>query len=269
MTGRTSFQSGASPGGTSSRTSGLKPLLSSIGLVLSVLAGLTAIASGLGWRLDLWHFRFGFKILEWAAYGALGGAAVSLIALLWPRRGGGRLPLLVALAGLVLGVAAAGYPAYLRHLARSLPVIHDITTDTDNPPVFVAVTPLRAGAENATSYEGAKIAALQHQAYPDVGPAHYDSPPAKIFDGALAAAKDMGWEIVVAAPGEGRIEATDTTFFYHFKDDVAVRVAADGTGTRVDVRSLSRMGRSDFGVNATRIEKYLAALRERMAPAVK
>lgn len=266
---RMSFQSAVSPGVATTRMTGPRLLLSNIGLLLSVLAGLAAIASGLGWRLGLWHFRFGLKILEWAAYGAAGGAALSLIALFWPPLGGRGMPLFVALIGLVLGVAVAGYPVYLRHLARSLPVIHDITTDTDNPPAFVAVTPLRAGAENATSYEGAKIAALQHQAYPDVRPAHYDSPPAKIFDGALAAAKGMGWEIVAAVPGEGRIEATDTTFLFHFKDDVVVRVAADVTGTRVDVRSLSRMGHSDFGVNAARIEKFLAALRERMAAAGK
>lgn len=148
-------------------------------------------------------------------------------------------------------------------------MIHDITTDTDNPPAFVAITPLRAGAENATSYEGAKVAALQRQAYPGVKPVHYDYPPAKVFDAALAAAKGMGWEIVAAVSREGRIEATDTTFWYHFKDDVVVRIAADGTGTRVDVRSLSRMGHSDFGVNAGRVENYLAALRERMPEAGK
>jgi len=248
---------------------GPRLVLSNIGLLLSVLAGLTAVASGLGWRLNLWQFRFGLKVLGSAAYVAAGGAALSLIALLWPPLGGRGMPLFVALIGLVIGVVVAGYPAYLRHLYRSLPVIHDITTDTDDPPAFVAVTPLRAGAENVTSYEGARIAALQHRAYPNVMPAHYDSPPAKIFDVALAAAKDMGWEIVAAVPGEGRIEATDTTFLYHFKDDVVVRVAADGTGTRIDVRSLSRVGRSDFGVNAERIEKYLAALHERMEAAGK
>ena len=67
----------------------------------------------------------------------------------------------------------------------------------------------------------------------------------------------MGWEIVASDPAQGRIEATATTFWFGFKDDIVVRLAAEGTGSRVDVRSLSRIGSSDVGANAQRIRAYL------------
>jgi uncharacterized protein (DUF1499 family) len=89
-----------------------------------------------------------------------------------------------------------------------------------------------------------------------------DVPPGKVFNDAQRVARDMGWEIVAAVPGEGRIEATDTTLLYGFTDDVVVRITPSGQGTRVDVRSVSRMGKSDIGVNAKRIRTFLAKLGE-------
>jgi len=144
--------------------------------------------------------------------------------------------------------------------ARSVPPIHDITTDTEQPPQFVAVLPLRADAPNATEYEGAEIARQQVEAYPDIATHRLPVPPDAAFTRALEAAREMGWEIVAAEPGEGRIEATDTTFWFGFKDDVVIRVAADGSGSKVDVRSVSRVGGSDVGANAKRIGDYLRRL---------
>jgi uncharacterized protein (DUF1499 family) len=86
--------------------------------------------------------------------------------------------------------------------------------------------------------------------------------PNQAFDRALATARAMGWEIIASDPTAGRIEATDTTLWFGFKDDVVVRVEAAPGGSRVDVRSLSRVGLSDVGTNAARIEKYLTALGE-------
>jgi uncharacterized protein (DUF1499 family) len=79
---------------------------------------------------------------------------------------------------------------------------------------------------------------------------------------AVAAARAMGWEVVAADRASGRIEATDTTRFFGFKDDVVIRVQAAPGGSRVDVRSVSRVGGSDVGTNATRIRAYLARLRQ-------
>jgi uncharacterized protein (DUF1499 family) len=84
--------------------------------------------------------------------------------------------------------------------------------------------------------------------------------PVLAFDRALGAARAMGWRIVDANPGQGRIEATDTTFWFGFQDDVVIRVAPTETGSRVDVRSLSRAGRSDVGTNAKRVRAFLARL---------
>ena len=119
---------------------------------------------------------------------------------------------------------------------------------------------MRAGAPNTATYGGAELARTQSGAYPDLGPHRIDAAPARAFERALQAARAMGWEIVAADAAAGRIEATDTTFWFGFKDDVVVRVEADGSGSRVDVRSVSRVGASDVGTNAKRIRAYLRAL---------
>ena len=159
----------------------------------------------------------------------------------------------MAVAGVVLGLIAAGLPAKGIYTAMHSP-IHDVSTDTANPPQFVAVMPLRAAAKaaNSTDYD-AKTAQLQKETYPDIGPLHLDLPPSQALDRTLAAARSMGWEIVASDPAQGRIEATATTFWFGFKDDIVVRLAAEGTGSRVDVRSLSRIGKSDVGANARRV----------------
>jgi uncharacterized protein (DUF1499 family) len=167
----------------------------------------------------------------------------------------------LALAGLVLGLIAAGMPVKSIYTAKNSP-IHDVSTDIGNPPQFVAVLPLRAAAKaaNSTDYD-AKTAELQKQNYPDIGPMHLELPPAQAFDRALAAARGEGWEIVASDPAQGRLEATATTFWFGFKDDIVVRIAAEGNGSRVDVRSLSRIGKSDVGANARRIRAYLAKVK--------
>ncbi|MGZ4878993.1 MAG: DUF1499 domain-containing protein, partial [Candidatus Angelobacter sp.] len=125
----------------------------------------------------------------------------------------------MAVAGLVLGVVAAGMPAMSINTARHSP-IHDVSTDRGNPPQFVAVMPLRAAAKaaNSTDYD-ARTAELQKETYPDIGPLHLDVPPAQAFDRAAAAAHGMKWEMVATDPAQGRIEATATTFWFGFKDD--------------------------------------------------
>lgn len=147
-------------------------------------------------------------------------------------------------------------------MARHVPPIHDISTDTDNPPAFVAIVPLRKSASNTTAYGGPKIAAQQHAAYPDIVPLELSIPPDRAFKIALETARDSGWQIVAANASQGRIEATDATFFFGFKDDIVIRISAMQGGSRVDVRSLSRVGRSDIGTNAKRIRKYLKKIRE-------
>jgi uncharacterized protein (DUF1499 family) len=167
----------------------------------------------------------------------------------------------VALSGLVLSLAVLGALGAVAMRASSVPAIHDITTDTIQPPPFLAVLPLRAGAANPPDHGGAGVIAKQRAAYPDLGPALLSVPPERAFERALAAAKTMGWELVASEPATLRIEATDTTFWFGFKDDIVIRVTPQPAGSRVDIRSVSRVGGGDLGANAARIRRYLAALR--------
>jgi uncharacterized protein (DUF1499 family) len=109
------------------------------------------------------------------------------------------------------------------------------------------------------------VAAQQKRGYPDLGPATFAAPPDRVLAAAEVAARERAWEIVAVVPAEGRLEATASTPWFGFKDDVVVRVERAGTGSRVDVRSKSRVGRSDLGVNARRIRDFLAALAARLA----
>jgi hypothetical protein len=176
-----------------------------------------------------------------------------------PKKGAGTLVL-----ALILGAVVAAVPVGVRQIASGKPFIHDITTDLDNPPVFVDVLPLRADAPNPPEYGGAEIAEQQRAGYPDLGPALLDRSVEDVFAAAEQTVEDLGWELVAAAASEGRIEATDTTLWYGFKDDVVLRIRREGDSTRVDARSKSRVGGSDLGKNAARIEDFLRRLEQRL-----
>ncbi|MDD5761110.1 MAG: DUF1499 domain-containing protein, partial [bacterium] len=177
--------------------------------------------------------------------------------------GKGRRGFTLAVAGAVLGALAFGVPGNWYRIAKRVPMIHDITTDTENPPVFVSVLPLRKDAPNSAIYGGPEVAAKQHAAYPDIRPLVSDIPPALAYERARAVARQTGWKIVDENPAEGRIEATATTRWFGFKDDVVIRIAhtADN-GSRVDIRSVSRVGLSDVGTNAHRIRTFLEKFTE-------
>ena len=230
------------------------------GFWLALAAAVAAVSSGIGYRLGWWSLSVGFGVLRWAAYGAIAATILGIIGAGMTRPGAPRRGFARSVAAVVIGVATFGGPAWLLYHARHVPAIHDITTDTSNPPAFVAVLPLRANAKNSTEYGGAEIAKQQQAAYPGVVP--YESPlaPDAMFAHALAAARDAGWQIVAVVPTEGRIEATATTLLFGFKDDVVIRVTPTPKGSRVDIRSESRVGGSDVGTNAKRIESFLESL---------
>jgi uncharacterized protein (DUF1499 family) len=166
-----------------------------------------------------------------------------------------------AILGLVLGLVLLAYPGYLGYRASKLPMISDITTDTVNPPRFDVLAPLRVNGSGA--YPGAATAQLQQAAYPDIVPLELDAPPRMVYDIVLTLVKKREWQVANArAPAlgrrEGAIEAVARTLIMGFRDDVAIRVAATGRGSRVDVRSASRYGLHDFGANAARIRALLA-----------
>ena len=227
-------------------------------LAFALLALALLLASGPGSRLDLWSWGTGLALLMWAAYIGIGVFLLATIELVIPmfRRHNAR----ILAAALVLGAAAAAPPLYMLQLSKALPYIHDISTDTDDPPAFEALLATREASPNKADYGGAKVAAEQKRAYPDIQPLVSKAAPAQAFEGALAAARAEGWDIAAADPAKGRIEATATTAWFGFKDDIVVRVREANGASRIDVRSVSRVGVSDLGANAKRVRDYLSRL---------
>jgi uncharacterized protein (DUF1499 family) len=230
-----------------------------VGVGLALVCGIAELLAGPGYRMGWWGLGAGFQIVRWSVSADLAAIIVTLAAAIAAYKFAARRALFVALTGLVVSLVVAGPPIYVWRYAEGLPHLHDITTDTDNPPRFVAVMPLRKDASNSTDYS-AETAALQKQGYPDIGPALLAVPPAQALQLAERAARAMGWDIVAVAPDALRIEATATTLMFGFKDDVVIRVTANGSGSRVDVRSLSRIGGSDLGTNAKRIRSFMRQL---------
>lgn len=231
------------------------------GFVLTILGALALLLSALGSRWDWWDFRTGFIVLRATLYGGLLVIVVVLAGLVLGLLARTGRTLLVSLVSLALLAAVAAVPVGHLRAAGRVPPIHDISTDLDDPPRFVAALALRRGAPNAAEHGGASLAAQQRAGYPDLGPARFAAAPERVFARATDVARGLGWEIVAAVPAEGRLEATDRTRWFGFRDDIIVRVRPDGSGSRVDVRSVSRVGRSDLGTNARRILRFLEALR--------
>jgi uncharacterized protein (DUF1499 family) len=234
-----------------------------LGTSLAVVSALMLFAAPVGYRLGILPLRVALQtLLRWGAYGAIAAAVVSLaglvVTLIRPREA--RRGISLAAISLLAGVVLVGIPGRFR-LGPPKPPIHDITTDTQEPPEYVAVLPLRVNAPNTTVYGGEKIASRQREAYPDLQPLILNLPSPQAFDRALATVREMGWELIAADATAGRIEATDTTFWFGFKDDVVIRVRPADGGSRIDIRSLSRVGGGDAGTNAKRIRAYLDALR--------
>ncbi len=225
---------------------------------LAIIAAALLLVAGPGTRLALWDFRTGFQLFTWAAFTGLAAAASALVMLLVGRlRRAHGVMLGVAI---LLGLGVAFVPWNGMRQAKQVPPIHDISTDTTHPPAFVAILPLRAGAPNPATYGGAEIAQQQAKAYPDIRPYITDNAPSLVYDHALKLAHSMGWQIVASDPGDGRIEATDTTPWFGFKDDVVIRIEPAAGGSRVDMRSVSRVGQSDVGTNARRIRAFMQKL---------
>ena len=139
------------------------------------------------------------------------------------------------------------------------PAIHDITTDFNDPPQFLAVIPLRGTGENSVEYAGPQLATIQARAYPDIKtttvPYGFDMAVKRV----LSVVGEMGWEIVFVDPENGHVEATDTTFWFGFKDDIVIRVRRlNNTHCLIDLRSGSRVGVGDLGANANRIKAFLS-----------
>ncbi len=225
------------------------------GLLLGVSTLAIAIGGGIGARQGWWHFLPALQWAEWAAWGAVLALALSVTGLVQARPGAGRRGFVPAVLGTLAALPLVFMAAQWEYATRAYPPINDISTDTQDAPVFWDM-PI------ATDYPGGQVAEQQRAAYPDLAPLKLALAPAQAYAHALAVVKDRGWEVVSTVPEEGRIEATARSRLYGFVDEVAIRVSAEGAGSKIDVRSRSRTGRIDRGVNAKRIRAYLAAVAE-------
>jgi len=242
-----------------------RPGWHSVGPVLTLIGVALLALSPLGYRLGWFGLNVALKQLIplgllVCALGLLG----SLIALFRTPAGIGWFAWIVPFAAVVVSIAVCSIPLVGIVHARSVPPIHDITTDTDLPPVYVALAAARKASPNGLDYEGegGQVAAQQKAAFPDVKTVYSPQAPEALFDQARKVAQECGWRLAAADRSDLRIEAVDTTMLFGFKDDIVVQIRADANGSRLDIRSASRVGRSDLGVNAARIRKFLALLQQ-------
>lgn len=233
-------------------------LLAIILLIVSVV-----LVAGVGPAYQMKWLSLGaaFTVLRQGAYLAITAGILGL--LLMVVAGFFRRWRLALLAGLVsLAVAEMMVlPVQMMQRAESVPKIHDITTDFVNPPAFIALAGAREAAPNAVDYPGEDTARQQRLAYPEIKPITLDMTMTGALTAVQSMVQELDWEI--AAVTENSIEATATTRWFGFKDDVVIRLRATDQGVRVDMRSASRVGKSDVGTNAARIEAFLSALEHR------
>ncbi|MEO7200841.1 MAG: DUF1499 domain-containing protein [Dokdonella sp.] len=241
------------------RTSSCWTLAAAIlGLLLGVVAMAAVALPGPLYHHGQIDLGAAFGAIRLGAMVGIAAILVSSVGIVLVLRARPHRHLLYATLGLLLGIVAFVPPWLLARTAGSLPAIHDISTDTVNPPPFVAILPLRANSPNSPVYGGAEVAAKQHAAYPDIQPLQSSQTPAALLDAARKGAVAMGWQIVAEQADAGRLEATATTAWFGFKDDVVIRVRPQGTGSQLDIRSESRLGGSDIGANAARIREFMA-----------
>lgn len=265
-------------------------ILLTIRAIVIWLAGLAAIivpfwfaAAGLGSRFGLWDWQVGLGIMTREIgpnllFAALGLGALALVLLIATAifvkdRRAGAGSWVAALAAIAVGAAGLWYAASVAARAAEIPPIHDISTDTANPPQFTASLVIRRGADaNSVDYaaktdprSGRPLPEVQAEAYPDIQPVIVSAEPLAAYQAALRVARELGWTVSTESERELMFEATATTFWYGFRDDIVVRVTAlaDG-GAVVDARSVSRVGVSDLGANAARLRTFSDRLRDRL-----
>ena len=246
-----------------------------LALIVALAGVLTEMYGAFGYRMG-WVplLQALLTLLPVGARVAGGGAALCLVVAVVcaasAKKGTGR-GALIAVVGIVVGAIGAYIPYSMQQSAKGAPQIHDVTTDTDNPPQFVDALPLRkaTNARNSTEYKleagrppnRFNVPEAQHKAFPDIQPVVLQGvAPADAFKRALDAVNAMNWHLTAAKPDEGRIEAWDKTLWFGFIDDMVIRITPVDNGSKVDVRSLSRIGGGDAGTNARRIRHYIAAL---------
>ncbi|WP_201549896.1 DUF1499 domain-containing protein [Psychrobacter fjordensis] len=231
----------------------MKVLVSMISLIAFLLVALPAPL-----------YRFGVVELGTAFTGfkfglVVGIAALVLLAIqvIFKRK---TVSIASAAIAVIFSAIAIALPLGMMTTAKNVPPIHDISTDVVNPPEFVAIAPLRADAPNPVEYAGAEAAEQQRTAYPDLQTLTYSQSKPELVEASKQAVENLGWELVDTDANEGIVEATETTAWFGFKDDIIIRVTDNDSERLVDIRSKSRVGKSDLGKNAARIHALIEEL---------
>lgn len=231
--------------------------LITLGTIVSVLGALTVLLSGYGYQWGWWHFGLGFSMIPWGTGAAVLGGIVAAVGLIMHKEKSQKIIITASFSIFLLIAAIANLGYWYSEVQQGYPPIHDITTDMENPPEFVAIAPLRADAPNPVEYAGAETAATQRDFYPDLAPITTSMSYDEAYEHALETTRDMSWTLVDENRQEGRIEAYHKLAWFGFIDDVVIRVDTTETGSIIDIRSKSRIGRGDLGVNAKRIRAYI------------
>ena len=245
--------------------------LSWVALALAVGGLAAALVAAAGSGAEAWSFRIGFSILRYAFYAAVAGGVLAIVAFVIARRGGARTGRL-NLVAIVIAVAFGAYLMSHVATARSVPAIHDATTDLVDVPQFGTLKVRADNLEDIPEDGRPELAALDpesrwkvihSEAYGDLRGLRLPLSVADATQRAEALVRARGWQVARVDRQAGVVEATAETLFFRFKDDVIVRVRPDpdrSDGSIVDMRSISRVGGSDIGVNAARIRAFLADL---------
>jgi len=259
----------------------IRHLVVGLAAVLAMGVPLWFAAAGQGTKFGFWDYDFGlitmtFEIGPMLLFAAVGVGVLALITLGVSRlvfgaaNASGPGGWVAAVCAVLVGAGGLYYANSVRTMASEIPPIHDISTDTVNPPQFTAALIERRG-DDANSVDYASkvdprsdrpLPEVQAEAYPEIQPIELSIEADLVYRAALGTARDLGWKVGTESERSMMFEATDTTFWFGFKDDVVVRVTAlEEGGTRVDARSVSRVGVSDLGANAARLEAFEARLR--------
>lgn len=204
--------------------------------------------------VDLGTAFMGFKFGVFAGIAAL---ILLVLQILFKRK---TVTLGSTIMALLLSIIAIAIPLSMLNKGKSVPPIHDISTDLVSPPEFVAIAPLRADAPNPVEYAGVEAATQQRAAYPELQTLNYPQSKSELVEATKQVIDNLGWQLVNIDTNQGIIEATDRTMWFGFKDDVIVRITDNGSKRLVDIRSKSRVGGSDLGTNAERIHKFIEEL---------
>ena len=242
---------------------------------LVLIAGVGALvwgfvaAVGTGW--GLWEYTSGLKGVTWAFFLGLGAILIGAVQGWRARKAITPPPRTRRWVGMLVALIYVGWVGTFLMAALTVPAIHDVSTDLADPPTFQTLQLRTDNLDNIPGADDEKMRgltpqqrwALVHQKdYGDIRSVRINEPVPMVVAKAERLAKARGWDVAISLPEEGRIEATETSAFFRFKDDVVLRVRPSdtGEGSIVDMRSVSRVGTSDLGMNAKRVRSFLADL---------